>query len=365
MKQKKVIFALFKMKPLMRIRYGLTVLFLFSLCVLSAEEDPRFTLLPWLQSFYNPGAMGEKENHLNFTGVLRQHSFLSYEDDPNESSTTLSNNTEKQKGIPINGEQILLNIESYIKQIKGAVGVAFLKDKNGYLDNIGFRLGYAAKLRIRGGKLGIGIQFGFLNMKAADKFNPIEQGDQTLLKTKESVLDFDMNVGLHYKAPTWHAGVSCTRLLGGGRVRLSGEKNVFNDIPPQLYFTGGYIWNLKTPVPWSIEPNILIRTNFTAWDIDVMAVARYNGILWFGLSYQHEWAIAALFGAVPFYNSTNNYLKGLELGLAYSFPITKTGYRSGGSMGDFEILVRYGFNFYKEKTLTGYGSSRHLYKNQY
>jgi len=363
----------------MRMRYRFIIFLLLPFYTLTAQEDPRFTLLPWLQPFFNPGAMGEKENHLNFIGVLRQHTFLMHDDiDENNSNINDQNgnnqkkpngNNQKPKGTPTNGEQIFLNIDSYIKQIRGAVGVAFLKDKNGYLDNIGFRLGYAAKLRIRGGKLGIGIQFGFLNMKPPTvKLNPNEESDNTLNtlgQSGASVLDFDMNVGLHYKAPTWHAGVSCTRLLGGGKVRLSGEKNVFNDIPPQLYITGGYIWDLNTAMPWSIEPNVLIRTNFATWTLDVMAVARYNGILWFGLSYQHNWAIAALFGAVPFYNGTNNYLKGLELGFAYSFQTTKLAYRQNSSMGDFEILVRYGFNFYKEKVLTGYGSSRHLYKNQY
>jgi hypothetical protein len=99
--------------------------------------------------------------------------------------------------------------------------------------------------------------------------------------------------------------------------------------------------------------------------MDMMALARYNGILWFGLSYQLNMGIAALFGAVPFYNGTSEYLKGLELGIAFTFPTVKFGWVRTGSWGDFELVVRYGFNFYKEKNLTGYGSSRHLYKNQY
>jgi hypothetical protein len=174
-------------------------------------------------------------------------------------------------------------------------------------------------------------------------------------------MDFDMNVGVHYRTPTWYVGVSCAQLLGG--VRISGEATSLKPVQ-QLYVTGGYIWNLKTPVPWSIEPQILIRSNFATWQLNVMALARYNGILWFGASYQNG-GIAALFGAVPFYNGTNEYLKGLEIGVAYTFTTTKFSYVRGGGFGDFELVVRYGFNFYKEKALSGYGSSRHLYKNQY
>jgi type IX secretion system PorP/SprF family membrane protein len=241
----------------------------------------------------------------------------------------------------------------------------FLKDKNGNSDNIGFKFGYAARLPVRGGKLGIGVQLGFLNQKPADKYKPNQESDQTITKVKEykSFLDFDLSLGLHYKAPTWHVGVSGTQIIGG--VRISSDKEKFLLPARQFYVTGGYIWNLKTPVPWSVEPNILIRSNFKTWTMDVMALARYNGILWFGLSYQLQYAVAVLFGAVPFYNNTNVYLKGLEIGISYSFVTAKYVYQPSGSFGDFEVLVRYGFNFYKEKPLTGYGSSRHLYKNQY
>jgi hypothetical protein len=87
--------------------------------------------------------------------------------------------------------------------------------------------------------------------------------------------------------------------------------------------------------------------------------------LYFGLSYQIDNGIGVVLGAVPFYNSSNEYLKGLEVAAAYTFDTKRMAYRGGGSFGDVEILIRYGFNFYKDKPLTGYGSTRHLYKNQY
>ena len=357
----------------MRVKYCFIFLLFFSLSKLFAQgEDPLFTFFPWAQSFYNPGAMGEKENHLNFVGILRQQAMgmVSAEDSAKINNNNDNNNSNGsgsgKNNNSLGGQQVLLNIDSYIKQIRGAVGVTFLKDLNSRsgFDNIGFRLGYATKFRIRRGKLGVGIQFGFLNIKPLTlNHDPNQNPDPTttiLEGEQSSLMDFDINFGLIYRAPTWYVGVSGTKLLGG--LRISGETDVISS-PQQLYVTGGYIWDLKTPIPWSIEPNILIRTNLATWQLDVMALARYNGILWFGLGYQNL-GIAALFGAVPFYNQGNAYLKGLELGVAFTFPTKKFGYTSGGSWGDFELVVRYGFNFYKEKALSGYGSSRHLYKNQ-
>jgi type IX secretion system PorP/SprF family membrane protein len=374
LKKKKIIFVHTKKKPFMRIKYCLIFLLLFPFCKLFAQEDPLFTFFPWMHSYYNPGMMGEKTNHLNFTGVLRQQSMGMYNPDkekenPNDEGNTISNPNDngKPQYPSQRGQQVLLNIDSYIKQIKGAVGVSFLKDQNGVdegLDNIGFKLGYASQFKVRRGRMGIGVQVGFLNQKLSKGLNPNQQPDPTVVEAEqsESYMDFDMSFGLQYRTPTWYVGVSGTQLLGG--VRISGDKGTLT--PKQLlYVTGGYIWNLNTAIPWSIEPHILIQSNFATWRLGVMALARYNGILWFGMSYQNL-GVAALFGAVPFYNNMNEYLKGLEIGIAYTFSTQKYSYvGKGGGWGDFELVVRYGLNFYKEKALTGYGSSRHLYKNQY
>jgi len=359
----------------MRIKYCFIVLFLFPFYTLFAQMDPQFSFFPWTQSYTNPGAMGERENHLNFTFVLRQGSMLMKDTTQTSQSgstptTPIPNPSGKDKRPPknfilIDQQQVLLHIDSYIKQIKGAVGVTFLKDKVGIMDNVGFRLGYATRLKVRGGKLGIGLQLGFLNMKPNQTYLNYLQTDDPLdviLKQSDSFFDFDMNFGIHYKAPTWYVGVSGTQLLGG--LRISGDKSVFNTTR-QIYFSGGYIWNLNTAIPWSIEPHILLQTELKTWHLHLMALARYNGIVWFGLSYQLDNGISALVGATPFYNSTNDYLRGLDIGVSYSFDTKKTAYVKGGTWGDFELVVRYGFNFYKEKTLTGYGSTRHLYKNQY
>jgi len=353
----------------MRIKYCFIILLLFPFYNLFSQETLPFTFFPWVQSYHNPAALGEKDNHLNFTGVLRQQAMGMHADENNNdnagSSKGRSNGKDSITGKQ-DGQDVLLNIDSYIKKIKGAVGVYFLKDRMGAKNNVDFGLGYAAKIPVHRGKLGIGLQFLFLNQTPASDLTPNDNPDNTVTEhtSTESFLDFDMNVGVQYKTPTWYAGLSCTHLLNGA-VRISGSTNTTSQQMYNLYAMGGYIWNLKTEMPWTIEPSILIKTNLSTWTCYAMAIARYNGILWFGLSYEHDMAIAVLLGAVPFYNYANDYLKGLELGLSYGFSTAKYGWTQGGSWGNFELVVRYGLNFYKEKVLTGYGSSRHLYKNQY
>jgi len=357
----------------MRIKYCIFFLLLFPFSRLFAQIDAPFTFFPWTQPYFNPATMGEKENHLNFIGVLSQRTMmreLKDPTDPNSNNDNNNSNNEKNKNKDLytqqGQQQVLLHIDSYIKKIKGAAGIMFIKDKFDQIDRVGFGFGYAQKFRVHSGKMSIGAQFRFINTKPnTTNYIIIQNPDQTVeeFKGSESFLDFDVNFGIHYKAPNWFVGISGTQLIG--TTRLSGAEHQSLMSPRQLYLTGGYIWNLKTAVPWTIEPSVLVHTDFATWHLNVMALARYNGILYFGLSYQIDNGIGVVLGAVPFYNSSNEYLKGLEIGAGYNFDTKKTAYRQGGSWGDFEILIRYGFNFYKDKPLTGYGSTRHLYKNQY
>jgi len=348
----------------MRVKYTLFLLLLLPFFSLFAQ-NPQFSFFSWAQPYFNPAAIGEKENHINFVGFYREGPMRDLDSTKAGGGTQGTGSEGGYKFPQIGQRQVLLHIDSYIKKIKGGVGVNFLSDKDGYTDKAGFSIGYAQKFRIRGGKLGVGVQLGFLNQTPPKDNDLIMHDPEQLFNSVESFLDFDMNFGLIYRTPTWYVGLSGTNLIGGG-VRISGSEVSYLSVGRQYYLSGGYIWNLRTAVPWTIEPSVLIHTcNFAVWHYNVMALARYNGILWFGLSYQHNNAIAVLLGATPFYNSTNDYLRGLELGFAYGFDTKKTAYVKGGTWGDFEIVFRYGFNFYKEKTLTGYGSSRHLYKNQY
>ena len=182
------------------------------------------------------------------------------------------------------------------------------------------------------------------------------------MSDKESWLDLDFCAGLYYKADRWNAGVGVTQIAE--KIRLSGDKKSY-EMSRNLYIHGGYTWVLPWDPSWEIIPQALIKTDLATAQFDLMLLTRYNGILWGGLSYRIQDAVSVLFGARPFFNSSNNYLKGLEMGLGYSFTTSKLGYKPDRSYGDIEIMLRYCFDIYKEEVFSGYGSSRGIYKNQY
>lgn len=335
----------------------LAILFIFTMRSF-AQQDAQFTLFQWATPYYNAGAIGEQSNTLCFTGLFRQQ-YTGWNDTYVDSGGKIS----KKNTSP---QQIYFSIESYMRKLHGGLGITILSDKIGYFNNVGFKLGYSYKLRIPTGSLGIGFQVQLLSQKLNTEFlSPIQDGDPLLDamdRKNETWLDMDFSFGLFYKADRWNAGVSMTQIAE--KLRLSGDKQSFK-MSRNLYIHGGYTWVLPWNPSWEVLPQALIKTDLATAQFDLMLLARYNGILWGGLSYRIQDAVSVLFGARPFYNSSNNYLKGLEMGLGYSFTTSKLGYAPNRSYGDIEIMLRYCFDIYKEPVFSGYGSTRSIYKNQY
>ena len=336
-------------------RRSVAILFFVIMCGfgVNAQQDAQFTLFPWANYYFNPGSAGEQHNTLCFTGLFRQQ-YAGYQDAiPNTDSS-----------MSTGGQQILFNMESYLRKLKGGLGLSLIKDKNGQFQNVGLRLGYAYKLNLPSGRLGIGFQVGFLQQSLVEaELRPNQIGDPLIdALVKDPFMNFDVNFGLFYKASNWYAGASATQILTN--VRISGDKTFLKNAR-QMYLHGGSIYAVPFDPAWTIEPNVMLKTDFSIVQFDLLVIARYNNILWGGLHYRIDDAVSVVFGARPFYSDPNPYLKGLDMGLAYSFTTSKLGYRPNRSFGDVEFVVRYCFDIFKPVYYSGYGSTRHLYKNQY
>ncbi len=344
---------------------------------LSAQQDAQFTLFPWASLYYNPGMAGEQSNTLCFTGIftnrytsLKDNQYLS-EIASQTGTTGTGADASSDYEDYLGARDFLINAEFYSRKIRGAIGLSIVGDNIFPFSNVTVRLGYTYRMRIAGGSLGIGFQASLFNQKLdPNKWRYIQDNDPVITKIQElggtegpSYMDMDFSLGLHYRAETWDVGLSAVNLLGNSSITLSGGEEL--KLARQIYLHGGYIWTLPWNPNWTIEPKALIKTDFASYQIDAMILTRYNGVIWGGVGYRINDMASLLIGARPFYNSSNIYLKGLDVGFAYSFTTTKFAYQSRGSFGDFEVMIRYCFDIYKTETFSGYGSSRSIYKNQY
>ena len=323
-----------------------------------AQDDAQFTFFPWVTSYYNAGGIGEQHNTLCFTADYN-NKYLGWGD------VSSINNDSAFHSAP---QSFLFSVESYLKKLHGSIGATLVHDRIGIYSNTSVKLGYAFKLRLGGGHLGIGAQVSLYNQAMKpDPLNPIQEGDPVLSNLSESTLDLDFNFGVLYKTDAWYVGAGWTQIAAlfdkDQVLRVSGEYGPTRS--SHLYVHGGYNWVLPFNPNWELVPQALVKTDFKTFQWEVLALARYNGVFWGGLGYRFQDAVSLLFGARPFYNSSNAYLKGLDLGVSYSFTTNSLGYRKHRSFGDVEVVVRYCFDIYKPEIFSGYGNSRYIYKNRY
>ena len=323
-----------------------------------AQDDAQFTFFPWVTSYYNAGGIGEQHNTLCFTADY-SNKYLGWGD------VKSINNDSVNRTAP---QDFLFSIESYLKKLHGSIGVTLVHDRIGFYSNTGVKLGYAYKMRVGGGNLGIGAQVSLFNQSLnSSGLNPLQDGDQVLERLSESTLDIDFNFGVLYKTDQWYVGLGWTQIAAmfdkNQALRVSGEYGARRS--SQLYVHGGYTWVVPANPNWELIPQALVKTDFKTYQWEVLALARYNGVYWGGLGYRFQDAVSLAFGARPFYNSSNIYLKGLDLGVSYSFTTNSLGYKKHRSFGDVEVVVRYCFDIYKPEVFSGYGNSRYIYKNRY
>ncbi len=326
-----------------------------------AQDDAQFTFFPWVTSYYNAGGIGEQSNTLCFTADYNKK-YMGWGD----LSTTAINNDSAAKTAP---QDFLFSIESYLRKLHGSIGVTLVHDQIGYYKNTAVKLGYAYKLRVGGGNLGIGAQVSLYNQSIDNSgFNPIVDGDPVLQGLSESTLDMDFNLGVMYKSDQWYLGLGWTQMLAAfdtsqAIIRLSGDRGSHRS--SHLYLHGGYTWIVPFNPNWEIIPQAMVKTDFKTFQWEILALARYNGVFWGGVGYRFQDVASLAFGARPFYNSSNIYLKGLDVGVSYGIPTNSLAYQKHRSFGDIEVVVRYCFDIYKPEVFSGYGNSRYIYKNRY
>ena len=303
-----------------------------------AQDDAQFTFFPWVTSYYNAGGIGEQHNTLCFTADYN-NKYLAWGD------ASAINNDSLFHSAP---QDFLFSIESYLKKLHGSLGVTLVHDRIGIYSNTGVKLGYAYKLRLGGGHLGIGAQVSLFNQAIKpDPLHPLQEGDPLLQMLSESTLDLDFNFGVLYKTEQWYVGVGWTQMAAlfdkQQVLRVSGEYGPRRS--SQLYLHGGYTWVLPANPNWELIPQALVKTDFKTYQWEILALARYNGVYWGGLGYRFQ--------------------DGLDLGVSYSFTTNSLGYKKHRSFGDVEVVVRYCFDVYKPEIFSGYGNSRYIYKNRY
>lgn len=310
-----------------------TIFFLFAFVgifgVAVGQQDPQFTQYMHNIYFYNPGFAGANDA-ICATGLFRQQ-WLGFTETVNGKENNVAPQT------------MLFTIDAAIHPLRGGIGLVVYKDKLGYEENTGVKIGYAYKMPFKGGNLGIGFHVNLLNKQINySQFVAIDP-DPLIMGDKKSDMLIDGAFGIYYSQPgVFWAGVSANQILQAKSdmgTSVSGTSLASPELKRHFYFSGGYQYQLNADI--DLRPTALIKTDFVSAQYDFDLLAYYKNQFWGGLGYRHTDAIAISIGCQPALNSGSG-LSPLKVGYSYDFTTSALG-RNGISSGSHEIFLNYCF----------------------
>ncbi len=291
-----------------------------------AQQTPQFTNFMFSNLTFNPGFAGINRR-ICATALYRQQ-WMGFQ-------STYGGD----KGAP---ETFYLTMQSNVDLLRGGIGVTILKDKIGFEDDIALNLAYSFHLNLGPGKLGIGLEAGFINKKIDfSKFKPRDPGDPLLNSSNtESAMSFNMAFGAYYKIDNvMYAGISSRRLTQS--VAEFSSTIGSPQYKRHYYLSGGYYWQLPMAPSIVINPNVLIKTDFVSAQYDLNVLGWYNNMIYAGVTYRAIDAVAILAGlSVP-------QVVGFNTGISYDITTSSIGGKGSDgkrrSFGSVEIYLNYCF----------------------
>ena len=281
-----------------RVLIVLTVM--FSVFVVSAQQDAQFSQNMFINSAINPGASGIKGMHC-FDLIAREQWF-GFEGRPETGLLSYNGMLPKKSNIGIGG--------------------VLMYDKIGFENNINFKLNGARHFNVgsNGAKLGIGVDVGILQRSMSGITRAVNQLDPNIdLSGNPNDMGFDLGFGIFYYKPITsgnglYFGISGQKLLP--QKLTLGTANP--EIRQHAYITAGFF--SKPTAGIELKPSMLVKTDLTSTQMDLNLTAEFNKTIWLGASYRVTDAFVANVGFN--YRKKENGIPSpnpLKIGLAYDF----------------------------------------------
>jgi type IX secretion system PorP/SprF family membrane protein len=312
----------------------ISTVFLFAGFMASAQQDAQFTQNMFNKLSVNPGSAGH--NGGICATFLTRSQWMGFDGRP----------------------QTHLFAADALLGSKHGLGLTVFQDKLGIESSLIAKLAYAYHLQLGPGSLGIGLDIGMINKSFGDDFVAIDDytQDPSIPNSSTSAMTFDAGFGLFYNIPNkMYVGISTLHIpqtelkdAAAGGTGNVGALSYAQSL--HYYIMAGYDWDLGGR-KWVITPSILAKTDAASTQLDVNAIVLWKSLVWGGVSYRVQDAIAALVGVnIP-------QFPGLKLGISYDITTSALGDHSSGSL---EFMIKYCTNIVKPPKREVYHSVRFL-----
>lgn len=315
-----------------------TIVFLVALVLFlssaTAQNEGQYTHFMFNRLSYNPAYAGSSGN-ISATILYRSQWMGLQLQAPTPTGEAGSKPT-----------NLLFSFDLPVSWLHGGIGGTFTSEKVGYHDNSTFAIDYAFRIFWGPGTLAAGIEADLQNYKfktsslfgmsdmSGDPTNPTNSANDPLVN-KQDVSDFliDVSTGLYYQVPgVFYVSLAAKNLLGS----KSDNLNIQNT--RTFYLMGGYEYTFPYNPSLKLKPSALFKTaNFSIFQADFACLLDYENIFWGGLGYRLGDAVTFLAGV--------NFLKIMQVGVAYDLTTSKLGFANGRSIGSIEIYLNAAFQF--------------------
>lgn len=284
-----------------------TALALFLGTALFAQQDPQFTQYMFDRLSINPAVAGTT-GELCGTLLLRQQ-WTGFD------------------GAP---KTALLNVHGNVKKISSGLGLSVFLDELGQQKSTYARFHYSFHRKLGPGTFGIGLSAGMMSHTLGNKWQATDgvANDEFIPANGNSDMGWDLAAGLYYVSPTLWAGISSTHLT---EVEL---RNVSIQQRRHYFVQAGYNWKIKGDQKYILQPSVLMKSDGTSTQFDITGTFLYNNMVWLGVSYRTEDAIAPLIG-YQFKPTAKSMLR-----IGYSYDVTTSQLRNYSS-GSHEIMANF------------------------
>ena len=316
-------------------RYIVLLLGLMAVMTASAQFDPQMGQYMYMQSAYNPAAVGEGDL-MKVAGMHRMQ-YISISNAPMSTWFTFAS-------------------PFVIGKTRHGAGVRFLNDRFGLFTTQAFYGQYVYRQKIGKGYLSVGVDLGFVNVgfkgdsvnlkNLEDEYHTDGANDEAIPTGSKSGMKFDMGVGIYYCTPIWWVGASYSHVT---RPVIDWDDKSQMKMVGTMYITGGYHFRLKDYREWVLTPSAMIMSDFVSWDVNLTLMCDYKDRYRWGLGYRIDGSVNILLGV--------DIISGLQLGYSCELPTNKLLVESYGS---HELFLSYGFDILKPKRTNKYKSIRYL-----
>lgn len=289
--------------------------------LLHAQTDAQFTQFYELPALYNPAATG-RTDFLNIRAAGR----LQWVGIDNAPRTFLG---AADMPFKLLGQRF-------------STGLVMQQESYGLYNSLNLNAQIGYKRKRWGGEFTVALQIGMYDQrfKGSEVYLPdgddYHQGsDEGIPMTDLHGTALDLGAGIWYQHKIWHAGLSVTH-LSGPTIKMGGENGgdaaagqIYEfKAARTLYFMGGCNIPIKNTL-FEIMPSVMVKSDFTFTTGEVMARARYNKFLSFGIGYRWNDAVTATVAAE---------IKNFYLGYSYDYATSAI---HSASSGSHEIVFGY------------------------